>query len=792
MVPIAASDITAETSLQSTEMAPIASSDIAAETSLRSTQMAPIVAPDISTETSLRCTQTAHIAASDLAVDTSLRSTVMVPIAASDITAETSLQSTEMAPIASSDIAAETSLRSTEITPIAASDLAVDTSLRSNVMVPIAASDITAETSLQSTEMAPIAASNIAAETSLRSTQMAPIVAPDISTETSVRHRGGDVQTVPFEATPDRSTQTVPFPAAASFQGPQLQPFRGFQTGELTTCDNTITVGSVLLEAVSIPQRERYSSFEEEEEEEEMNIFLASLHGHVRGDILECCFSGLNLSPERASSSREDLVRNLGLEPKCTSHAYSLQLKAQSRNPCLFALHQYRQADERNNHGSRASGAPLLATHVNKEMVVARSSLLLLMREINTPAGALCECREKQDGMRESSAKPAALLVGLEDIGLWIPVFDCARRLELLLVEEWRSSKIGATDSLLASRQGEPGSIPTDSLRMWESCRTMPLARGFSRGFPVSPPFHNGTTSYSPQSPPSALKTSLLRAAQNSSLTLARRGRVSSCNGRTLIYHLGEPGLIPGGVNPRVFTRSPSLRSSNAPYSPRFALVGSQHSDVKIRPNPCTHPGKLMRSAVLGKRTRVFPSLARKKRSRYDLLIGIGHLKGRFGEASTGSTGNFVTLMEQLEQVMKYTPYSRLKAMDTLPALRRSRPQVHRIRVMIRQRDERVAELQGSPQTFKTDLTEVALRRLYVNQHVLRRDPAGDVAFDAAVTVAPNRSLAHVRKTAAEDVLEELYPFTEAIKQGMISESLTKTRFRRKDATEWGYLGDEG
>ncbi|KAJ8898164.1 hypothetical protein PR048_003524 [Dryococelus australis] len=44
--------------------------------------------------------------------------------------------------------------------------------------------------------------------------------------------------------------------------------------------------------------------------------------------------------------------------------------------------------------------------------------------------------------------------------------------------------------SLLASRQGDPGSIPgrvAPDFRMWKSCRTMPLVGGSSRGSPVSP-----------------------------------------------------------------------------------------------------------------------------------------------------------------------------------------------------------------------------------------------------------------------------------------------------------------
>ncbi|KAJ8884424.1 hypothetical protein PR048_016281 [Dryococelus australis] len=71
--------------------------------------------------------------------------------------------------------------------------------------------------------------------------------------------------------------------------------------------------------------------------------------------------------------------------------------------------------------------------------------------------------------------------------------------------------------------QGKPGSIPggvTPDVCMWESCRTMPLTGGFSRGSPVSPAFHFFALLHSHRaSPSSALKTSMLRAAQISSLT---------------------------------------------------------------------------------------------------------------------------------------------------------------------------------------------------------------------------------------------------------------------------------
>ncbi|KAJ8881531.1 hypothetical protein PR048_018013 [Dryococelus australis] len=64
----------------------------------------------------------------------------------------------------------------------------------------------------------------------------------------------------------------------------------------------------------------------------------------------------------------------------------------------------------------------------------------------------------------------------------------------------------------------------TPYFRMWELCRTMPLVGRFSRGSPVSaaPSFRRWSIFNSPQSPPPpklVLKTSLLRAAQISSLT---------------------------------------------------------------------------------------------------------------------------------------------------------------------------------------------------------------------------------------------------------------------------------
>ncbi|KAJ8896780.1 hypothetical protein PR048_002125 [Dryococelus australis] len=76
------------------------------------------------------------------------------------------------------------------------------------------------------------------------------------------------------------------------------------------------------------------------------------------------------------------------------------------------------------------------------------------------------------------------------------------------------------TVSLLASHQGEPGSIlgratPASGNRDGR-CR---WSAGFLGNPPFPPSFHSGAFPYSLQSPTSALKTSLLRASQISSLT---------------------------------------------------------------------------------------------------------------------------------------------------------------------------------------------------------------------------------------------------------------------------------
>ncbi|KAJ8870857.1 hypothetical protein PR048_027158 [Dryococelus australis] len=74
---------------------------------------------------------------------------------------------------------------------------------------------------------------------------------------------------------------------------------------------------------------------------------------------------------------------------------------------------------------------------------------------------------------------------------------------------------------LLAVHQGEPGSIPGRVTPGFSHVGI--VLTGFLGDLPFSPSFHSGAAPNSPQSPSSALKTSMLRAAQISSLTHSNR-----------------------------------------------------------------------------------------------------------------------------------------------------------------------------------------------------------------------------------------------------------------------------
>ncbi|KAJ8870424.1 hypothetical protein PR048_029446 [Dryococelus australis] len=132
--------------------------------------------------------------------------------------------------------------------------------------------------------------------------------------------------------------------------------------------------------------------------------------------------------------------------------------------------------------------------------------------------------------------------------------------------------------SLLASLQGDPGSIPgrvTTDFRMWESCRTMPLIGRFSRDLPFPPPFHSNAAQaqFSPHLPSLALKTSVLRAVQISSLThLGKSPHLSTANQQICtptsnvemreLRGLNEPQVAHRTLEPQLFLhrlRCPSV-----------------------------------------------------------------------------------------------------------------------------------------------------------------------------------------------------------------------------------------
>ncbi|KAJ8897930.1 hypothetical protein PR048_003288 [Dryococelus australis] len=95
--------------------------------------------------------------------------------------------------------------------------------------------------------------------------------------------------------------------------------------------------------------------------------------------------------------------------------------------------------------------------------------------------------------------------------------------------------------------------IPPD-FRVWESCRTMRLVGGFSQGYPASPRLCIPALLHThPASLSSALKTSMLKAAQISSLTHSLQGgRGWVCAGKIPVVQVPEihPPLTANPVAP--------------------------------------------------------------------------------------------------------------------------------------------------------------------------------------------------------------------------------------------------
>ncbi|KAJ8875468.1 hypothetical protein PR048_023363 [Dryococelus australis] len=144
-----------------------------------------------------------------------------------------------------------------------------------------------------------------------------------------------------------------------------------------------------------------------------------------------------------------------------------------------------------------------------------------------------------------------------------------------------------------------PSPAGSPVFRMWESCRTMPLVGGLSRGYPASPapPFWRcsiltpialiGSEDLAVKSRPNIFTHSATKAAGLVFKRLAwspptKANRARSPAGSLRDFRKCEScRTIPlvGG-----FSRGSSLHSGAAPYSLRFTLIGCQGLDVKSRP----------------------------------------------------------------------------------------------------------------------------------------------------------------------------------------------------------------
>ncbi|KAJ8893475.1 hypothetical protein PR048_006073 [Dryococelus australis] len=115
----------------------------------------------------------------------------------------------------------------------------------------------------------------------------------------------------------------------------------------------------------------------------------------------------------------------------------------------------------------------------------------------------------------------------------WRKAFRASRITYLVSIMYRLFTWLASSPPTKANRTQSPtGSLP--DFRMWESCRRYRWSAGFLGDFRFSPTFHCVAAPYSPQSSSSALKTSLLRAAQISRHTLTRATRVKPAANESL------------------------------------------------------------------------------------------------------------------------------------------------------------------------------------------------------------------------------------------------------------------
>ncbi|KAJ8867721.1 hypothetical protein PR048_031524 [Dryococelus australis] len=122
---------------------------------------------------------------------------------------------------------------------------------------------------------------------------------------------------------------------------------------------------------------------------------------------------------------------------------------------------------------------------------------------------------------RRCSILTSITLIGSQDLALWLPSkHDLAipRACNNICLFSLLTMKGPRWCSCQTTRQVRFPARSLPHFRKWESCRTVPLVGGFSRGPPVFPPCIPALLRTHLASPLSALKTSILRAAQISSL----------------------------------------------------------------------------------------------------------------------------------------------------------------------------------------------------------------------------------------------------------------------------------
>ncbi|KAJ8877409.1 hypothetical protein PR048_021863 [Dryococelus australis] len=151
---------------------------------------------------------------------------------------------------------------------------------------------------------------------------------------------------------------------------------------------------------------------------------------------------------------------------------------------------------------------------------------------------------------------------------------------------------------------------PFPDFRMWESCRTMPLVRGFSRGSPFSPgpsfrlcsiltsitfiypqdfAVKNGSNlfTHSPQSPPGCHLIGLLKKFINFCCLHWPMVRLLDSN-------LGEPGSIPGGAAP-----GPSHNTVALAFR-RYSIPTSLRPHRRSRPRCQEQPKSFHSTPLIG------------------------------------------------------------------------------------------------------------------------------------------------------------------------------------------------